>query len=97
MEENGYIVLLNAVPMENLTAGRCNLVLLEIDPSNPKIGILNLHAGNHHVPRIQFPDFEYGMVEIYQHLPPVHRQYPRIHQHFKVNIKNSKLHLTVLT
>ena len=68
-EENGYIVLQNAVPMENLTAAVDAIwSFLEIDPSN-------LENWYSQPPRREpsctenpnSPISEYGMVKIYQH------------------------------
>ena len=97
-EENGYIVLQNAVPMENLTAAVDAIwSFLEIDPSNPE----NWYS---QPPRREpsctknpnSPISEYGMVEIYQHQALWdNRQYPRIHQAFSEVWKTEKLWVTL--
>ena len=80
-EENGYVVVKNAVPQENLTdVVEAIWAFLEVDPIDNE----NWYAQS---PRCSaYPDSpisQAGMVEIYQHQALWNnRQYPRIHQAF---------------
>ena len=89
-EENGYVVVKNAVPEENLSAMVESIwSFLEIDPGDQE----NWYAKT---PRSsQYPDSpisQAGMVEIYQHQSLWdNRQYPRIHRAFAQIWQTEKL------
>ena len=89
-EENGYVVVKNAVPEENLAAVVESIwSFLEIDPGDQE----NWYAKT---PRSsQYPDSpisQAGMVEIYQHQSLWdNRQYPRIHRAFAQIWQTEKL------
>lgn len=89
-EENGYVVVKNAVPQENLTAVvEAIWAFLEVDPSDNE----HWYAQS---PRCSaYPDSPIshaGMVEMYQHQALWNnRQYPRIHQAFAEIWQTEKL------
>jgi ectoine hydroxylase-related dioxygenase (phytanoyl-CoA dioxygenase family) len=79
-EENGYVIVHDAVPPENLQAVIDALwEFLEMDPSDPNDWYRQPHRHG-------------GMVEMYQH-PALwnNRQHPRVHQAFAEVLRTEKL------
>ena len=89
-EENGFVVVHNAVPDENLEAA-VNAIwdFLDVDAHNPE-------DWYKHPPRTgdrnDSPISQAGMVEIYQHQALWdNRQYPKVHQAFSEIWETDKL------